>query len=395
MFFRIFAPLLLLALTFACTLTAQIPREVERTFESGVVREPQYSDEKSAFQAAEDLYAAKNYDGAVIAYKRFLKTYPRSTLASKAQLQVADLLLIQGRWSAAFDAYQKLITSYPNTPEFEGAVARQVLIANSYLDLSRIMVLGYSVPVPGITGAERAQKMYEAILKNAPYSIYAPIIQFNLGLAFERQKAIKQARDAYQRVLDKYPNSDVCDDALYQIAYIYMRLGLTSSSQDLSALVLSKETFEDFLLQYPKSEKAPQARDNLATIGRTEAGNLLDIAKYYDWSKNYKAAIVYYNDIIRKQPKSADAETAKTRIEELRSQFGDDILRVGSERAESGEKLALRRRLQAQVETSALSDYSGPPKREIVPDELPVVKQPRLRTEGRDVQPIEPLLPTQ
>ncbi len=395
MFFRIFAPLLLLAPTFACTLTAQIPTQVERTFESGVVREPQYRDDKSAFQAAEDLYAAKNYDGALIAYKRFLKTYPRSILASKAQLQVADLLLIQGRWSAAFDAYQKLITSYPNTPEFEGAVARQVLIANSYLDLSRIMVLGYSVPVPGITGAERAQKMYESILKNAPYSIYAPIIQFNLGLAFERQKAIKQARDAYQRVLDKYPNSDVCDDALYQIAYIYMRLGLTSSSQDLSALVLSKETFEDFLLQYPKSEKAPQARDNLATIGRTEAGNLLDIAKYYDWSKNYKAAIVYYNDIIRKQPKSADAETAKTRIEELRSQFGDDILRVGSERAESGEKLALRRRLQAQVETSALSDYSGPPKREIVPDELPVVKQPRLRTEGRDVQPIEPLLPTQ
>jgi len=393
MFFRL--SLLLLALTFACTLTAQIPAQVERTFESGVVRAPQYGDEKSAFQAAEDLYAAKNYDAAVNAYKRFLKTYPGSRLAPKAQLQIADLLLLQGRWSAAFDAYQKLITSYPNTPEFEGAVARQVLIANSYLDLSRIMVLGYSVPVPGVTGAERAQKMYEAILKNAPYSIYAPITQFNLGLAFQRQKAIKQARDAYQLVLDKYPNSDVCDDALYQIAYIYMRLGLTSSSQDLSALVLSKEAFEDFLLQYPKSEKAPQARDNLATIGRTEAGNLLDIAKYYDWSKNYKAAIVYYNDIIRKQPKSADAETAKTRIEELRSQFGDDILRVGSERAESGEKLALRRRLQAQVETSALSDYSGPPKREIVPDELPVVRQPRLRTEARDVQPIEPLLPTQ
>jgi outer membrane protein assembly factor BamD len=269
------------------------------------------------------------------------------------------------------------------------------------LDLSRIRVLGYSVPFPGPAGAERAQKMYETILKNAPYSIYAPITQFNLGLAFQRQKAIKQARDAFQLVLDKYPNSDVCDDALYQIAYIYMRLGLTSSSQDLSALVLSKETFEDFLLQYPRSEKAAQARDNLLAIGRAEADNLLTIAKYYDWSKDYKAAIIYYNDVVRKQPKSTDAELAKARIEELRSQFGDDILRVGSERAESGEKLALRRRLQAQVETSALSDYSGPPKRDVVPDELPVVKQPRLRTESRDVvpieplQPIEPVLPTQ
>ncbi|HEY5704990.1 MAG TPA: outer membrane protein assembly factor BamD [Terrimicrobiaceae bacterium] len=395
MFFRLPAPLLLLALTFPCTLNAQIPSQVAAAQASETVPARRFEDDKSAFRAAEDLYAAKNYDRALIAYKSFLKTYPGSRLASKAQLQIADLLLIQGRWSPAFDAYQKLITTYPDTPEFEGAVARQVLIANSYLDLSRVMVLGYSVPVPGITGAERAQKMYEAILKNAPYSIYAPITQFNLGLAFQRLKAIKEARGAYQKVLDKYPNSDVCDDALYQIAYIYMQLGLTSSSQDLSALVLSKETFEDFLLQYPKSEKAPQARDNLATIGRSEAGNLMAIAQYYDWSKNYKAAIIYYNDVIRKQPKTADAETAKTRIEELRSQFGEDILRVGSERAESGEKLALRRRLQAQVETSALSDYSGPPKREIVPDELPVVKQPRLRTESRDLQPIEPLLPTQ
>ncbi len=98
------------------------------------------------------------------------------------------------------------------------------------------------------------------------------------------------------------------------------------------------------------------------------------IAKYYDWSKNYKAAIIYYNDVVRKQPKTADAEFSKTRIEELRGQVGDDALRVGSERAESGEKLALRRRLQAQVETSSLADYSGPSRRDIVPDELPIVE---------------------
>jgi outer membrane protein assembly factor BamD len=394
MFFRVFAPILL-AFASLCSLVAQAPTQVGPRPLSEVTRPPEFTDENSAFQAAEDFYAAKNYESAIGTYKRFLKTYPASKLASKAQLQLADLLLLQGRWKAAFDAYQTLITRYPETPEFEGAVARQVLIANSFLDMRKVMVLGYGVPVPGITGIEQAAKMYEVILQNAPYSIYAPITQFNLGLAFQRGKKIKEARDAYQKVLDKYPNSDVCDDALYQIGYIYMQLGLTSSSQDLSALVLARETFEDFLLQYPKSEKAPQARDNLAEIGRSEAGNLMGIARFYDWSKDYKAAVIYYNDVVRKQPKTADAELAKTRIEELRSQFGDDVLRVGSERAESGEKLALRRRLQAQVETSALSDYDGPSKRDIVPEELPVVKQPRLRTDSRDLQPIEPLLPSQ
>lgn len=394
MFLRVLASVLL-AFAPLSPLPAQAPSQVGSRPLSDVTRPPQYTDEESAFQGAEDFYASKNYESAVSAYKRFLKNYPGSKLASKAQLQLADVLLIQGRWNAAFDAYQTLITRYPETPEFEGAVARQVLIANSYMDLRRIMVFGYGLPVPSIAGVERAAKMYEMILKNAPYSIYAPITQFNLGLAFQRAKKVKEARDAFQKVLDKYPNSDVCDDALYQIGYIYMRLGLTSSSQDLSALVLARETFEDFLLQYPKSEKAAQARDNLATIGRAEANNLLGIAKFYDFSKDYKAAVIYYNDVIRKQPKTADAEVAKTRIEELRSQVGDDVLRVGSERAESGEKLALRRRLQAQVETSALSNYDGPSKRDIMPDELPVVKQPRLRTESRDLQPIEPMLPTQ
>ena len=394
MFFRVFAPFLL-ASAFLYSVVAQTPTQVAPSSLGTVSRPPEFTDEASAFQAAEDFYAAKNYESALSTYKRFLKAYPSSKLASKAQLQIADILLIQGRWNASFDAYQNLITRYPDTPEFEGAVARQVLIANSYLDMKKVMVLGYGVPVPGITGIEKAAKMYETILKNAPYSIYAPITQFNLGLAFERARKIKEARESYQKVLDKYPNSDVCDDALYQIAYIYMQLGLTSSSQDLSALVLARETFEDFLLQYPRSEKAPQARDNLATIGRTEAGNLMDIAKWYDWSKDYKAAIIYYSDVVRKQPRTPDAELAKTRIEELRGQYGDDVLRVGSERAESGEKIALRRRLQAQVETSALSNYDGPSKRDIVPEELPVVKQPRLRTDSRDVQPIEPLLPTQ
>jgi outer membrane protein assembly factor BamD len=394
MFCRVLAPFLL-PFAFLYSAVAQTPTQVAPSTLGTVSRAPEFTDEASAFQAAEDFYAAKNYESALSTYKRFLKAYPSSKLASKAQLQIADILLIQGRWNASFDAYQALITRYPDTPEFEGAVARQVLIANSYLDMRKVMVLGYGVPVPGITGIEKAAKMYETILKNAPYSIYAPMTQFNLGLAFQRGRKIKEARESYQKVLDKYPTSDVCDDALYQIAYIYMQLGLTSSSQDLSALVLARETFEDFLLQYPKSEKAPQARDNLATIGRTEAGNLIDIAKWYDWSKDYKAAIIYYSDVVRKQPRTSDAELAKTRIEELRGQYGDDVLRVGSERAESGEKVALRRRLQAQVETSALSNYDGPSKRDIVPDELPVVKQPRLRTDSRDVQPIEPLLPTQ
>ncbi len=391
MFFRLLAPTVSLALLIAPSLRAQNPSQEGQSAPANAGS----SGDAEALLALGDEYAASSAgQSAMAAYGRLLKEFPASPLAPQAQYRIARILEESGNVNKAFDAYQTLVVKYPDTPDFEDAIARQVLIANGYLQGQRLKLLGFSI----LPGVERSQQMYEAILKSAPFSKFAPIAQFNLGLSFERQNMINEARAAYQTVLDKYPNSDVADDAMYQIAYIYMQSGLTGKSQDLSSLQLARDTFEDFLLQFPKSEKAAQARDNLAAIGSNESGDLMAIAKYYDWSKNYKAAIIYYNDIIRKQPKTADAETAKARIEELRGLVGEDALRVGQERAESGEQTALRRRLQAQVETSSLADYSGPPKRDIVPDELPVSRGPRLRTNVRDLQPlppIEPALPTQ
>mgnify|MGYP002631617147 CR=1 FL=1 len=389
MLFKIPVFALLIALGFVPSLAAQEePGSGQTSMSTG-------GEPPEAFVVAENIEDSGNSGLAVSAYKSFIKNFPTSPFASTAQFRIANILSSQGNPSKAFDAYQTLLTTYPDTPNFDAAVAQQVLIANAYLQGKRMVFMG----MPIVPGTERAQKMYESILNSAPYSKHAPIAQFNLGLSLERQKMIAEARQAYQKVLDRYPNSDVCDDALYQIGYIYMRQGLSGGSQDLSALVLAKETFQDFLLQYPASEKSPQASDNLAAIGAHEAGDLMRIASFYDRTKDFKAAIIYYNDIVRKQPDTADAKIAGSRIEELRAQVGDEALRVGSESAESGEKLALRRRLQAQVESSALANFSGPPTRDIVPDELPVVKKPRFRTNIRDLQPlpapVEPLLPTE
>ncbi len=344
----------------------------------------------SAARAADET---GNGSAAVEGYRGALKKYPLAPEAATAQYRLAELLEAQGDLSRAFNSYQALLIKYPDTPNFERAVAAQVAIANKYLQGRPQKFLGINVG----NSAKRAQEMYTNILSNAPFSKYAPVAQFNLGLAYEKQSQPFEAIKAYQKVLDTYPNSDVGDDALYQIAYVYLRIGLAENSQDLSSLTLARNTFEDFLIEYPNSEKAPQAKENLAKLGSEEASDVYRIAKFYEFSKDLKASVIYYNDVIRRQPGTKQAEIAKSRIEELRSQYGDDALRTGPEKAETGEKARLRRRLQSQVETSALADYAGPPKRDIVPDELPV-QSPQMRTNVDDVKPlpaVEPGLPTE
>lgn len=336
---------------------------------------PDNAGASALLQEGRDLEAAGDAVRAAAVYRQVVKQHPFSASAPTAQYRVAELLDTQGNSNRAFEAYQQLVEKYPQSEEFDRAVNAQVAIANTYMDRARY---------------DRAAEMYQSILANAPFAKFAPATQFNLGQVYEKKKEYAKAMEAYQVILDRYGSSDYADDALYQIGYVQLSESL-SRTQDISAAVDAKNTFEEFLMEYPNSEKAPQARDNLARMQGRESGDLMSIAQFYDRKNEYRAAVVYYSDLVRRLPDSADAKLAKERIEEIRATVGDDELRAGPERPETGERAALRRRLQNQVETSALSNYAGPPVSAFAPAEELPAPRPRLRTSAGDVQPMAPV----
>ena len=153
------------------------------------------------------------------------------------------------------------------------------------------------------------------------------------------------------------------------------------------------------MARYPGSEKAPQAQDNLKSLQTRANTGAVNIAKYYDKKKNYKAAVIYYNEVIKEQPGSPDAKLAETRIAAIKAKVGDTVLQAGPEKPETGAKAQQTRRMQAQVDTASRPDYLGPPVATPtpVPDETAPPK-PQLRSSPSDLNPIpavEPPLPKQ
>ena len=64
-------------------------------------------------------------------------------------------------------------------------------------------------------------------------------------------------------MVDKFPNEPIAADAQYQIGYIWFKAARTGT-QDAAATSNARTAFQDFLFRYPNSEKAGQARANLA-----------------------------------------------------------------------------------------------------------------------------------
>ncbi|MEI6349964.1 MAG: outer membrane protein assembly factor BamD [Verrucomicrobiota bacterium] len=384
-------PLLLLSLVLALAAPAVPTASASLIYRAGEGWSAEDEDAGTAEKSAsEQLHKAQAFETggdakkAVGAYRTLIRKWPTSGVASECQFKIAQLLEEGHELDRAFDAYGKYISTYPQGAQFDKAVESQYKIAVAFLNGEKRTVFG----VKTFSSMERAQKMFEEIVKNAPFSKWAALSQFNIGQAQEKQGDDTAALAAYQIVVDKYNGEDVAADALYQTGYIYLKL-TKKGSNDQGSRTKAREAFEDYLMRYPQSEKAAQVKENLATLSGTDVKQTLGVAQFYERTKNYKAAAIYYNAVISTAADSPEGEIAKKRLDGMKKSVGEDNLRAGPERAETGAKVKERRKLQSQVDTAARPDYAGPPA-PVVPDEVAPAK-PKLRTAGdADAGPLPP-----
>jgi outer membrane protein assembly factor BamD len=213
------------------------------------------------------------------------------------------------------------VERYPSSPNFDEAIEAQFRIGEMYLAGKKLKLLG----IPLLSSMDRAVEIFAAIVRTAPFGKYTARAQFDIGLARQKQLATDAAIQAYQAVIDKFPNDPIAADAQYQIGYIWYeaaRLG----TNDQAATEKARTGFEDFLFRYPKSEKAPQARENLRRLHQKSTGDALKIAKFYDKKKAYRAAVIYYNEVIREQPGSEASAEAQKRVDQIRAKVGPTAL---------------------------------------------------------------------
>jgi outer membrane protein assembly factor BamD len=340
---------------------------------------------------AEQLEASGDANGALDAYRGLVKRSGSSVLAPKAQRKIGILLERAGQFDKAYQAYDTYLTKYPRGDDFDSVVESMFKIARLFLEGEKKRLLG----IPVAASMARAQEMFEGIVKRAPFSKWAPLAQFNAGQALEKQGKLVEAIAAYQQVVARYPNDPIADDALYQIGYVRLRES-REGSYDRTATEKAREAFEDFVSRYPESEKVPQARENLKSLAGGQTKNALGIAKFYDKTKQYRAAVIYYNDVIKQQPGSPESKIAEERIAQLKEQVGEDALRAGPERTETGVRAEARRKLQAKVDTVSRPDYVGPPVTVAEAKVETAPGRPKLRASPSSIGPVpavEPPLP--
>ena len=272
---------------------------------------------KEQLDVAEQAFAKEDYNTTLHAAHRILRVWPLSDYAPDAEYLIGRCLETTGKDEAAFKAYQNIIEKYPRSSRYDEVLWRQYEIANRFLGGQWFWLWG-CIPY---TSMDQTAQMFDKVVNNGPYNNVSPHAQLRIGAAREKQKNYPDAVKAYATAADRYYNQPtIASDALFREGVSYARQA-AKAEYDQNTAVQAIATFTDFMTLYPDDRRVPQAQHAIAWLKAEQVRGNFEIARFYEKSKKWNGALVYYNEVLQLDPNSRYAASARQRIEALKPQL--------------------------------------------------------------------------
>lgn len=270
---------------------------------------------KDQLIVAQDAFDKKDYRLALKAARRVVRVWPLSDYAPQAQYIVGRCYETRGVDERAFKEYQTLLEKYPKAVNYEEILKRQFDIANRFLGGEWFRLWTY---IPFFPSMDRTSDLFEKIVKNGPYSDIAPQAQMKIGEAREKQSNYAEAVKAYQRAADRYNDRpQIAADATYREGIAYEKQAQTAE-YDQSTAGQAIATFTDFMTLYPDDSRVPESQKTITQLRMEQARGNFEIARYYEKNKKWNGAMIYYNEVLLRDPNSPYAAQARERIEAIK-----------------------------------------------------------------------------
>ena len=277
---------------------------------------------KDQLEVAQEAFDNKDYRTAMAAARRTVRQWPLSDYAPQAQYLVARCYEARGQDERAFKAYQRLIETYPKLENYDEVLERQHEIAGRFLAGQWFKLFGY---IPFFPSMEKTADMYAKVIKNGPYSDIAASAQMNIGAAREKQSDFPSAVRAYETAADRYHDrKEVAADAIFKAGMAYNKQARTAEyDQNIAEQAIA--TLTDFITLFPGDARVAEAQKVIASLRAEQARGSFKIAKFYESKKKWDGALVYYNEVLVKNPDSELAQEARERIDRLKKRTEETV----------------------------------------------------------------------
>lgn len=223
--------------------------------------------EQSYYEMGRAYIEQEKSQKAIEAFDELVKRFPNSSLARKAATETAMIYNQNGNNEKAIAAYKKIITDYPQSEEAQ--IAAQDL-KSIYVEMGKVDEYAeFAAKTPGMRAVESSER--DTLTYMAAEKIYS-------------RGEIAQAKSAFQKYLQSYPEGTFTLDTHYYLGIIFLNQDAPADAQ----LHFGK------VIAFPDNKYSEEAMAHSSEL-HLKAGN------YSEAMKLYKQLIAKTGDSQRRQ----------------------------------------------------------------------------------------------
>jgi outer membrane protein assembly factor BamD len=167
----------------------------------------------------------------------------------------------------------------------------------------------------------QAREQFQWIVERHPESDLAPVAQFLIGETFFRDKDYEKAAPEFETFVTLYPSNQIADLGQYRLARAYFdQMPTVERDQKITAQALTE--FQKLIRLYPESRYAPDAIVKIEAARLRLAQKELWIAAFYMRQGKYEAALPRFDAVITTYSRTQAAPEALY-------QKADALIRLG------------------------------------------------------------------
>ena len=163
--------------------------------------------------------------------------------------------------------------------------------------------------------------LFEDIERQYPYSKWSNQAQLMTAFCYYKSQMYDDSLDALERFIALYPGSKKISYAYYLRALNYFEQ-IRDVERDQSMTVKSKQAFNEVINKYPESEFTEDAYAKIDIINDRLAAKEIEIARFYQFNSQWIAAINRYNGILEQYSTSIYTEESLFRLVEIYFSLG-------------------------------------------------------------------------
>ena len=285
-----------------------------KKYDNPITKDTQQPDKVLFDKAINDIEHSR-FEIARLLLQNLINTYDTSEYLAKAKLAIADAWFREGGSHGLAQAeaeYKDFILFYPAMEE--AAEAQEKVCDIHYKQMEK--------PDRDPMHALRAEQECKQLILQFPNSKFAPLAQqklrdiqevladseFRVGTLYQKKGSFPAAANRFQAMVDQFPIYSKADEALWQMAESYHRMGDSFENRQVTA-------YQRIVKDYPLSIHAEDARAQLEVMKRTvpEADTVAMARMKYEMENRTKRGMVsHFWGLFRSRPDMSQAAKSGT-----------------------------------------------------------------------------------